>query len=98
MSDTSILLFYLLIYSWASGDEFLQNFAKALQSYFTQDLVFRVFGDDFVVLCKEKGSLIELDKVLKDVMSDAKLTCRHHSVDLTTTHIRDTEDIENMMG
>lgn len=35
---------------WAQGDSILIQFANALKKYFPQDLIFRVQGDDFILL------------------------------------------------
>jgi len=82
--------------SWSSGDEFLKKFAKVLKDYFAEDLVFRVFGDDFVVLCKELKIMRNLDEVLQKAIEDTGLTYRHICIDLRETKIDDVEDIEHI--
>lgn len=82
--------------SWAQGDEFLKSFAKTLHDYFADDLVFRVFGDDFVVLSQEFRETSDLDALLKNVIGDTQLTYRHKHIDLLIKQIDAVEDIENI--
>ncbi len=41
-------------YSWSKGDEFLVIFSSFLESLYDDAVVFRVEGDDFLILCKKK--------------------------------------------
>jgi len=47
---------------WENGDELLYNIAKYLHEIHPNSSIFRVHGDDFIVLCKNKCS-INVDKL-----------------------------------
>ena len=57
-------------YSWAQGDEFLMNFAAYIKNLYNDTVVFRVEGDDFVLLSKKKIETfhedIEKCEIIKD--------------------------------
>ncbi|MEA1956607.1 MAG: HD domain-containing protein [Campylobacterota bacterium] len=65
-------------YSWSKGDELLKNFTEELKSVYSSDFIFRVYGDDFIVLTKElfdlEKNMYKLENVLKN--SDIKLSCK----------------------
>lgn len=84
--------------TWANGDEFLKKFAKVVQNYFEEDLVFRVFGDDFVVLCERKKSMKNFSGVLHELLEDTNLSYKHTRIDLTLNEILTIEDIEKYDG
>ena len=48
-------------YSWKEGDKFLVEFAKYIDILYKDCLVFRVEGDDFMIMSKTKISNIEVD-------------------------------------
>ena len=49
--------------SWAKGDSFLVSFARHLDSLYSKAIVFRVEGDDFMILSEEP--LADLDSKIK---------------------------------
>ncbi|MEA2098710.1 MAG: response regulator [Campylobacterota bacterium] len=46
-------------FSWQKGDQFLIEFAKYLNSFYKNNIVFRVEGDDFMILSETKISDIK---------------------------------------
>ena len=52
---------YYKEYGWQHGDEYLKSVYDNLLKLFPQDLIFRVFNDDFVILAKEK---LDINKVM----------------------------------
>ena len=48
-------------YSWKSGDEFLVKFAKHLDTLYDDVIVFRVEGDDFIILSQSKRDNMKAD-------------------------------------
>lgn len=50
--------------SWSEGDKFLHDFAIYLTDYFSDSLVFRIYGDDFIVMSKDKQDLKKLKNKL----------------------------------
>ena len=93
----NMLIFSLLEFSkynkehtWERGDSLLKEFAATLTTHFDSDLVFRVFGDDFVVLSENVIDYKDVKKVLDTLVIKYKI----NSVDLTTNKIEKLTDIE----
>lgn len=40
-------------HGWSQGDQFLQDFSKYLSKTFCESMIFRIQGDDFLLLCKK---------------------------------------------
>ena len=51
-------------YGWEKGSEFLKQFSKILTKNFESSLVFRIFGDDYVILDKNE---IQFDKAKQEI-------------------------------
>ena len=83
-------------FGWSEGDKFLHIFAICLSEFFTNSLVFRIFGDDFAILSKEKVNLaglkIKLDTLIKNTCIEYKI----NSVDLEATEIKTVAQIEHI--
>ncbi len=100
---TSMELFYINNFSkynkvngWRAGDKFLEKFANALCDNLPSSLVFRVFGDDFVVLSKEKLDVQNVKKSLDKIVSNNGLSFRVKSIDLNEVKITKSAQIENV--
>ena len=48
-------------FSWQKGDEFLQQFAHFLKNLYLKQIIFRVEGDDFLIMSEEKLEHIQTD-------------------------------------
>jgi len=81
---------------WTSGDEFLKKFASMLENYFPDALVFRIFGDDFVVLSKEQLLLSRLEDNFKNSFNTVEVKYRHKSINLSKKHIDNSLEIEKL--
>ena len=83
--------------SWAEGDELLTEFATTLNGTNDSDYVFRVYGDDFIVLNVEHFDMQEhisgLEKVLKD--TGMSLTWEHY--DIEKDKIKNMADLEKLL-
>ena len=55
--------------SWKKGDKLLKKFATLLNEYFQDSFVFRVFGDDFVVLSKIDYDTQLLEDAIEELLS-----------------------------
>ncbi len=59
-------------FGWSKGDEFLIKFASLLDSLYLGVIVFRIEGDDFMILSENKITSIENDlkesKIFKDTV------------------------------
>ncbi len=81
--------------SWGEGNVLLKRFATALNECSQDSLVFRVFGDDFVLLSKEKLDLENL-KVLLDTMTSSEgVQYSTKSIDLTQVAVNHVAQIEH---
>ncbi len=81
---------------WEEGDKLLKSIAKMLCKKLPQNLVFRVFGDDFVVVSKEKIELLDIQKSLDAIMENTKISYRIKSIDLDKVSINKITQIENV--
>ncbi|MDF1876337.1 response regulator [Sulfurimonas sp. SAG-AH-194-L11] len=80
--------------SWKDGDILLKKFADILIIHFENEYVFRIFGDDFVVLSKEKIEVNSVKKVLDSLMIENNLNYRTFLLDLNIQKIQRLKDIE----
>ncbi len=86
---------YNKLNGWNKGNEFLKDFANTINDN-TDTLVFRVFGDDFVVLSKEKLELSDLREKLDILAKENGLSYRVKSIDLDITKIENSSQVENV--
>ena len=84
--------------SWASGDEFLKSFASLLKDSCKECIVFRIFGDDFVILSNNTTGFNSLKSKIDKITKDNGLRYIHKSIDLTKTDMTTIGDIENIIG
>jgi putative nucleotidyltransferase with HDIG domain len=83
-------------YSWNAGDEFLKQFAKKIKEHYEGCLVFRVFGDDFVVLCKENFVYKEHEKFLEKLTKTDEVEIEYRHIKAEDANIKTAEDIEQV--
>jgi GGDEF domain-containing protein len=50
---------YNKLHSWHSGNLLISNFAQYISSIYGNQLIFRVFGDDFALIFREDGVCVE---------------------------------------
>ena len=83
-------------YSWEKGNEFLENFASLLVKYFSKSLVFRVFGDDFVVLNSSEIDDTLLNEQIEKLLENTELECSYKQIDLQKKELQSVQDIDKM--
>ena len=83
-------------HGWESGNKFLSNFADILCSNLSQNLVFRVFGDDFVVLGKDEIDMTSVIAILDDIIKDEGINYSIKSINLQSSKITQIAQIENI--
>ena len=83
-------------YSWEKGNEFLENFASLLVKYFSKSLVFRVFGDDFVVLNSSEIDTTLLNEQIEKLLENTELECSYKQIDLQKKELQSVQDIDKM--
>jgi len=81
--------------SWEKGDEILKEFANILELHLNKDvLIFRIFGDDFVVISKNEIDITGVVPILDMFVQKHSLTYTLTILDLTTQKIEKLTDIE----
>lgn len=81
-------------YGWGKGDKILQNFSDYLKSEFPDLKIFRIFGDDFVLLCK-KHFEIDIDKInALSLFKANNLHCEHKHFNLQKSNINSYKDLQ----
>lgn len=81
-------------YGWKAGDNFLKSFSDILCKNNPNDLVFRVFGDDFVVLSKEELSFVDVKDDFDKLIGDLNIEYSVQNIDLTKTEISNVTEVE----
>lgn len=82
--------------SWGEGDKFLCSFAAILNKHFSNSLVFRIFGDDFVIMSKEKIDTTILTNSLDEIVQNSGVEYNIKSIDLTKVQVEMIEQIEKL--
>ena len=83
-------------YSWAEGDKLLKKFAIALDAINDSDFVFRVFGDDFVMLNQKHFDMREHMVTLEKVLIDTNITMTLSHFDMKKHKITTIYDLEKL--
>ncbi|MFA6191986.1 MAG: HD domain-containing phosphohydrolase [Sulfurimonas sp.] len=74
-------------FSWAKGDEFLIKFSKFIDSLYSNTIVFRVEGDDFMILSENALDYINEDIQKSELLKKSIITCtveQEYIDDITT--------------
>jgi putative nucleotidyltransferase with HDIG domain/diguanylate cyclase (GGDEF)-like protein len=83
-------------HSWSEGDKFLREFADFLKEKLPNEIIFRVFGDDFVILGNEVGYFEQLKEQIDIMMKTNDLFYKYINVDLEQHTILNLNDIEEL--
>lgn len=83
------------IQSWSEGDLFLTKIATTLKEYFQHALIFRIFGDDFVIISEEQQDIENLKILLDKAVKQSAIGYRLKSIDLQEVEIENIKQIEN---
>jgi len=84
-------------YGWNEGDKLLKKFAQVLVNINKSELVFRVFGDSFIVLNSEYFDLNKYLDVLNAVLEGSGVSISVKYSDMKTEDIKMLSDIEALM-
>ncbi len=74
-------------YGWKAGDELLNCFSNHLKSFFKDSIVFRVHGDDFIVLHKIKHENVRNSYLDFNAFKESGIEVVMKSLDLTQNNI-----------
>lgn len=80
-------------HGWDKGDILLKEFANILSIHTDGALIFRIFGDDFVILSKELVNTTAAEKVLDELIQKNELTYTKKRTDLTKTKVSQLSDV-----
>lgn len=83
-------------HSWSEGDEILKQFALELKNSFKECLLFRVFGDDFVVICHKESVYTNSDEFIKTMQEQTGLKIESKRINLLENKINTPQDLENI--
>ena len=81
---------------WDNGDKFLASFASVLRTHFKDSLVFRVFGDDFVVVSEKIVYMEEVVTILDEMTKNEGISYQVKSIDPVEHKISEIAQIENI--
>jgi putative nucleotidyltransferase with HDIG domain/diguanylate cyclase (GGDEF)-like protein len=85
---------YNKLYGWTKGDKLLQEFGDVLTQSLRDSLVFRAFGDDFVVLSEEISDIQGAIEAINRVMKINSMSYKLHHINLEERTIESLRDIE----
>jgi len=81
-------------FGWKEGDVILAEFSKILCEYYLDSRVFRIFGDDFVILSEQNLEIDTLLKLLSDSISEYSMDFSVQVIDLSQVKINQVSQIE----
>jgi len=81
---------------WQKGDEILKNIANILKTCSEEPELFRVFGDDFVLLDNENCNTVQIKKAIDEILEFSGVRCEFKSFNLLENHINSVNDIEKV--
>ena len=82
--------------TWIKGDELLKEFANILLVHLNKELIFRIFGDNFVVIGKKNIAIEGVLTVLNEFMDKHLLSYNTTIIDLLIEKIDKLTDIETI--
>jgi len=82
--------------SWAEGDKLLAKVAQKLQSVNPDDFVFRVYGDDFVILNKEHYDFSKDIGIVESVLEGTGVKVSYEHYDVHLNDIKTINDLEKI--
>jgi len=84
-------------FSWKNGDELLALVVKTLQEISPEALVFRLFGDDFIIMHKEHYEVPKNSKAIDDVLLNTGIEISYKHVDLQQKNICSLDELETYL-
>jgi len=83
--------------SWLEGDKLLEKFAKALESLSDEKFVFRIYGDDFIILSENCLDLEMNRDTLDEVLKDTGVSFSYKTFDLEADNINQIQELEKRL-
>lgn len=83
--------------SWSDGDKKLKDIANKLQTIEKDHLVFRLFGDDFILLLKSKVYPLQKEQFLSNELKNTCLNFSTCYIDLNEKTLINLDELERVM-
>jgi len=83
--------------SWGEGDKLLKRYAKELKKNNESGFVFRLHGDDFIILNEEHFELKDSLDSLEQVLEGTGVTMTYKHLDMKEERIYDIADLEKRL-
>ncbi|MFK5936921.1 MAG: DUF3365 domain-containing protein [Sulfurimonas sp.] len=84
-------------YNWEKGDVLLGTFAKVLEDINKDDFVFRMNGDNFIILNKEHFEIEKYLVQLEDVLEGTDVHMSYKHFELNDINIQSLKDLETLV-
>jgi diguanylate cyclase (GGDEF)-like protein len=81
-------------HGWKAGDDVLKKVAKCLHENYKKSFVFRVYGDDFIILSEEEVELSEINAHI-DTISKNEIKCGVKILNILDIDISKIEHLVN---
>lgn len=88
---------YNLEHGWESGNQLLERIAAQLEAIFPEEMIFRLFGDDFVVLHTDRDSKLSLLEQLTQHFAEEDIAFSYQHFDIEARSINSVEDLEKLL-
>ncbi len=88
---------YNLDNSWVEGDKLLKEFAQILEDKFPNELLFRIYGDDFIVIGNKNYMTTIEDMLQEDVFKNSQLSISVKKLDLFKDSIFSLKSLEEII-
>jgi len=82
---------------WNKGDDLLQAFAEYLKKYFNESKIFRIHGDDFVLMCQKTIEINLDDFISMFSLKNLNITITQQTIDFKKTSIESLDVLERHM-
>ena len=81
-------------FGWSKGDELLKDFGEFLENSFLDVLIFRVYGDDFLILQKRYYQIHENDFLPFKPIKNKKISIQLTLINLEKTPLKSAHELE----
>jgi putative nucleotidyltransferase with HDIG domain/diguanylate cyclase (GGDEF)-like protein len=81
---------------WTKGDILLKKLAEALITVYSSDFIFRVYGDDFIVLHNEQLDIQNHISKLEAILLDSDITITYKHINIEDREIQNIQDLEKL--
>jgi len=81
---------------WQKGDEILKNIANILKTCSDKPELFRVFGDDFILLDNENCNVLQIRASIDTILDSCEVRCEFKSFNLLENKIDSVAEIEKV--